>query len=517
MANKLTKEKLKLLIEQMLNEKKISDKIGGGQVDDNSNAAAFKKKFGSSFPAMTPQEFKALSAEDGNVNDFSASDLYNAFREPTSAEYQTALKFNKAKQTYKDAVSGSLAAAVSGLNLDKVQDMSAIAPRTKVKAVKATDIDSIAFKSLQTVSADPEKSTDMGKFPEGLSTAINTVFSGDNSFSARIEKVSSLTSLIYKKMDGGYKDNAAAIEQQYQKSSDFLATVMFLDYLTTLVREIDSGAAAYQFESFLAMLSGGRVRGKESGPGGGMGATDFETNTGQKGSAKYVKNVSLSKVKQSAAGFVKNEPYVYIIAHKKDKSGGNMSDPRKIASIDIYMLSLITPDLVNFIIKNSKGEYIYRKVKGDGQIQLGGIGTALVNPLTLILQGDQKYAKSLNKQLSSNIQNNLQTKKQTAINAYKNISKNSYIADEKLKAYMASGKVKAGNEALEAMIEVEKGISEITTAFAAKSNAPKTYTQQIKKGIGGATLEENKKNQTKSLKDLDKLIERVILESMNKK
>jgi len=516
MANKLTKEKLNLLIEQVLSEKKISDKIGGGRQIDTDTTGFAKKKFGAKMNALTAAEFETLSAEDGQQGDFTASDLYNAFREPSnSSEYKTAMKFNNAKKKYQDAVSGSLAAAVSKLNPKTVKDMEDVFdPNKKVKAVKASGIDSMAFKALQTVSADPSDATAMGAFPEGLSTAINTVFASDNTFTDRINKVSSLTKLIYKKKPGGYKKNASEIEDKFKKSSDLLATVMFLDYITTLVREIDSGAAAYQFESFLAMLSGGRVKGKAKTEAGKMGATDFETNTGVQGSAKYLKDVNLSSVTQAANGFEKDTPYIYIIAHKVDSAGGGMSDPRQIASVNIYMLTIITPDLTNFIIRNSNGDYIYRKVKGDGKIQLGGIGKALVDPLTLHLQGDQTNANSLSKQLSKNIQDKLGKKNRAAVTAYKKISENSYTADEKLKAYMVSGKVGAGNAALKAMMQMELGISELTTAFTrAKEPGESKYTQQIKKGIDGNNLKENK---TKSLKELDKLIEHVILNKMNK-
>ena len=73
--------------------------------------------------------------------------------------------------------------------------------------------------------------------------------------------------------------------------SEDLAKVIVADYVTTLVKQIDAGAAAYRFEMLLAMMAGGRVTGKSSAKDdsgketGKMGAVDFEMANGAAGSS----------------------------------------------------------------------------------------------------------------------------------------------------------------------------------------------------------------------------------------
>ena len=82
------------------------------------------------------------------------------------------------------------------------------------------------------------------------------------------------------------------------------------------------------------------------------------------------------------------------------------------------------------------------------------------------------------------------------------VSKNAYVADEKMKAFMSTGNTRTGDDALRAMMQMEKGVSMLAPVFDPSAK----YKQQIKKGISGTRLEEKK-----SKKDLDKLIKEVIL------
>ena len=134
----------------------------------------------------------------------------------------------------------------------------------------------------------------------------------------------------------------------------------------------------------------------------------------------------------------------------------------------------------------------------------------MVNPITLYVEKETNESKSFRQQLLGDIGEKLETtggQHKEALVAYNQISKYSYVADEKLKSFMTTGEDGAGNEALKAMMQMELGIEKIAPIFNSQ------YSAQITKGLKGEPLTENK---TKSLKELDKLIEHVILNKMNK-
>ena len=89
------------------------------------------------------------------------------------------------------------------------------------------------------------------------------------------------------------------------------------------------------------------------------------------------------------------------------------------------------------------------------------------------------------------------------IKALRDAMSNLYQANEKTQAYASTDDTTIGNKALEALIAAEQNILQIAAGFrqqaAPKKRAAKKITQE-----------------NKSLKKLDKLIERVILENINK-
>jgi len=516
---KLTEEILhKLILEEMklLNEREIikikipNSKEKRIDLDTQTPTKVFKTT------GVNKNAFRQLAGEDGEPKDFTTDDLYQALVQApeTSAQHKAALRFkdsDRVKVAYKKAAEDAYNAAQMAAP-EKVSDIDAFDPDKPTGIATSDDISSMAFKQLQTVAADPKDPTEMGKFPEGLATAVDVVFAGINNFESRINKISELTQKIYIPKGGrggGYAANAQDIVKDYDKPSDLLAAVLFLDYVTTVIKEIDAGAAAYQFESMLALLSGGRVTGKLTTAGGKMSAADFVTNKNVKGSAKYYSNVSKSQITQAATGFDVNTPYVYIVAHKKATTkGGSLSTgastPQDIVAVDIYTFSIMTPDKINFIVRNSSGTQVFLKKDGSNKLKLGG-DQVLTNPMTLIVEKDTKTKKAFRQQLIDGVGKKFDLKRKKALEAYDNISKNSYIADQKLKVFMSTGEDGAGNDALRAMMAVETGISLITPIV---TTPKQKYKQQIKKGIGGVNLEENDKLDEKAL---DKIIKEVIL------
>ena len=145
----------------------------------------------------------------------------------------------------------------------------------------------------------------------------------------------------------GPKAGKAALANK--PNNEFLAEVMLLEYFAEIVSSFDQGAGAYLFEYFLAALSGGRVTGKEAGPGGGMGAVDFRTKGGQAGSAKFYS--SSSDISQAISGFNFNKEVRYIIGLKKQtkgqigtKTAKGGTDPARLIGADIYYVSVTRTD-----------------------------------------------------------------------------------------------------------------------------------------------------------------------------
>ena len=130
--------------------------------------------------------------------------------------------------------------------------------------------------------------------------------------------------------------NEAATPTSSDKYFDFFNKTMMMDYINKMVFEMDSMSGAYTFEAFCAYLAGGISGGKTKGLSGKMGATDFSTADGGKGSAKYLK--TMSEFKQSAGDFVVNQPITYIFASKRDSSSKGVSSPDQIHEIEMYVV-----------------------------------------------------------------------------------------------------------------------------------------------------------------------------------
>ena len=99
MSNKkLTEERIKELIREMLQENKI--KISLPNIDKSTKVDTskidFHKDFGSKVDKITKKNFEKLSDLDDSAGDLTLSDLYNAFLEPTSsAVHKAAAKLKK--------------------------------------------------------------------------------------------------------------------------------------------------------------------------------------------------------------------------------------------------------------------------------------------------------------------------------------------------------------------------------------------------------------------------------------
>jgi hypothetical protein len=136
---------------------------------------------------------------------------------------------------------------------------------------------------------------DFGEFDLADSSLIKRFFGKTDAVSVRIKKVSDISLKFLEMAEKG--------EAYSGSNSDFLSEIQLLDLITSVVKDYDSGAGAYVFEYFLALLAGGNVEGKATTDAGKMGAADlvYTLKDGKRyGSAKFVQRGSSS---QAVSGF----------------------------------------------------------------------------------------------------------------------------------------------------------------------------------------------------------------------
>tara|TARA_R110002020_G_scaffold184661_1_gene381798 strand:+ start:103 stop:1488 length:1386 start_codon:yes stop_codon:yes gene_type:complete len=338
-----------------------------------------------------------------------------------------------------------------------------------IQTIDSEKIRSIAFKQLQTVSADPDEPSAMGQFPEGIGTAMNVVFSGVGTFRARLERLAEVCEQAI--------SNVGTVSQG-DTPTNAIANMLILDYVSTLVREIDSGAGAYNFEALLAMLTGGRVVGKETTPEGQMGGADFKSADGSAGSSKYYGR--LSGIDQSAKGFTVNEPVFYVIAIKQSEDG-TTSDPRKITSLNIYTLSVIKlAENVNgkdvFAYKYSNSDVVVNAIEAGGRINLSAGLSSKGDPLNirLVTSGNQRDIRRVVDAITREREDSVAL----ALEQFKTLSSNLYTANEKSQAYASTGDIEKGNEALGNLQAADKAMIELAKIIAGEEKVD-TDTRKI--------------------------------------
>ena len=162
-----------------------------------------------------------------------------------------------------------------------------------------------------------------------------------NELSSRLQALTNFSTIIAGAEEKEYQINALKGRYTNEGSLDtmklsqnFIVNIGVLDMFNNFAKNIDFGAGAYFFETFLAYLAGGQAGGKTSGVAGGMGEADFLKADGTKGSAKYMQKGA--ETKQSWKNFVEGFPVEYIMAYKSDESGAETSDVEKLYKIDLY-------------------------------------------------------------------------------------------------------------------------------------------------------------------------------------
>lgn len=484
MANKLTKKKIDLLIEQVMNEdiklntKNLDDFLKNQYVDDPTVSAKGKADLKTDVSVRKAvKDIAALKTPPENeLSDADLDYIENNIENPEIMNTEIMRQLIAIKYATKNDVLKKRIIAILNTRDKWIQD-------------KSIERQSLSQPQIRTVPA--EASVEEGRYTGDIEPMLATIFKDTNpQIKARMKKVSEISKLFYSAAEGS-EDSIEKLNAL--PSTDFLAYVSLMDYFVEVTKSFDAGSGAYLFEWFLAMLSGGKVTGKESGPGGGMGAVDFEGAPGiGRGSAKYYQKKS--KISQAATGFKTGELVHYIVALKKQdrrqigKTGSGTSDPSKLTMVDIY-----APKVKK--ISDTKFEINKTLVNIETPTSKVPIGKHLGELVDTIYVA-QVPTKSFRDMVYKSVNSDLTKMKRELLETFEGFFKQLEIADTSCRKYSVTG-----------------DIDNATATFTALDMAGDQFDELVPKVNPENGLQENK---NKSLKELDKLIEHVILNKMNK-
>ena len=349
-----------------------------------------------------------------------------------------------------------------------------------------------------------------GVFNSEIDNILNSIFSDAGDIKSRVEKLSSISKKYYAAAGG---DDTAKNEILGMDKRLMLSEIMLMDYFAEISKSFDSGAGGYVFEYFLAMLVGGKVTGKQSGPGQGMGAVDFVSGNNTKGSAKwYAKN---SNITQAPDGFNMDEPVNYIFGFKKQgseqviKISRGTSDPAKIMAVDMYYLQIKRITDTKFQIYRLKND---GSISGSPRVQVvkksrgGKYGKLLLSQYL----GDETYLDTVyisrvrTQTFRQMVHKAVSGENKQIIQFLENYVGSLRKAEASSKKYATSeGTVSDGQNAFDALYSAEIHMEEFVGAL-----DPERVV------VGEPSRAEIVENNEKITHDLlDKMIQRVILEN----
>ena len=526
MSNKITEDTIKKIIEEFLKEQnnlneRVADTSDWGhssglypnnlfdKIKIKGNKLSKKSKEYAKIKAISTLDGSPQAGEPGST--LSTTDLQKA-------AVSDSIKVPGLNQNKKISIKGAAQDIIKNAdpafwdfdkNPEDIDDPSEFAVGDETEAKKGLGVyepKSIAFGQMANIGMqDPD--TVVGDIQLGIGTAMKEFFKDKTTFIDRINAISQFTKNIF--IDGNLPTDKRSL----------LRASLVTDYLTTIVNEIDSGSGAYQFETFLAAIAGGRVIGKTDVDSSGgtkasskMGAVDFQTADGSFGSSKYYS--STSGLSQAFSGFddKKNKTTLYIIAIKKSLSGitgasgsgeATTSDPGKIMALDIYMVS-VKPKVDNPRSGSDFAVKINGLSQGEGAETTGGalkiaattkgsetFSIAKATPIKLYMATEG--GQSLKQKLVDLTQDDTKDLN-NAYRAFDQLFKNLYDANQNAQAYASSGDKDQGNKALstlatsdEQLINLVKLITKDTKdtfdASARKINEQKITSNFLKKLI----------------------------------
>jgi hypothetical protein len=503
MTNKLTKKKIDLLIEQVLNED-INITDIEKQLKNNAKAAYDADSKG------IKKKIIKVASNDNKTQDVSVKDIATALQDQDQ-EQLSAIEFlekslNKANSAYKQLQIDKQAAAKELAGDKGTNDEVGTSMITK------KEIQDVIFnydlKNASMQDATPSLPPSLKNLFDILGLESGTLF-------GRLEKLIEFSNKVIEASEEGGPTKAL----EKMGPLKFIQFTMAMDYISTIVKSMDAGSGAYMFETFLAALAGGNVTGKEQTAKGTMGGADFSfgNNPDARGSSKYLK--STSEATQAVSGFEKIESVHYVIAEKvldKGKAQGakeSSVDVDQIVAFKIYypVLQVVVPKRV-FQFRNTKKETIGEPIIQDtGSITIPRKN--LIGELKLVSANGEKFRDILKKSVD-NIGGDIQSAFTKFQDAFDKVGS----AKESVGSYSTTGKASDGNKAIQDMLAYKTALASV---FDTLKNIRDSGGEEGKPATGyeapsDVEVGKLKENKTKSLKELDKLIEHVILNKMNK-
>jgi len=501
MSSKLTNKKLDELILEVLQEDiSISDiesqlKTADKTAYDDVNKGIKKKII-------------KVASNDNEKKDVSVKDIATALQDPDQEEL-SAIKFldqglNKNKTAYNQLQKDKQAAAS---DIATGQDVDL---KTGASKITKKDIQDVIF-NYDLKNASMQDGTP--SLPPSLKNLFDILGLQSGTLFGRLKKLIEFSNNVIK---AAQSDAAAKQTLDNLGPLKFIQFTMAMDYISTIVKSMDAGSGAYMFETFLAALAGGNVTGKEQTKKGTMGGADFSfgKNSNARGSSKYLK--STSEATQAVSGFEKQETIHYVIAEKVlDAAGGKESsvDVDQIVAFKIYypVLQVVVPKRV-FQFRDTSGGTIGSPIIQDK----GSITIPRANPigeLKLVSANGEKFRDILKKSVDK-IGGDIQSAFTKFQDAFDKVGS----AKESVGSYSTSGKQADGNKAIEDMLEYKAALASVfdTLKGIGYSDGEESKPATGYEAPEQATVDRLKENKTKSLKELDKLIEHVILNKINK-
>lgn len=284
-----------------------------------------------------------------------------------------------------------------------------------------------------------------------------------------------------------------------------------LSMLSTATRTADGSAAGFTMEAFFAMMLGGEKTGQAQGAG------DFQGPDGKSYSSKYSKGPSGTS--QAASGFkTKNEVITYVIGGKRIDLSGSTSTAKygtgaKRATQTFIGVEIGIFDVKTTIAREQIKVYQHGTAKalkyngetnkidkndgkfdfGDTQTQLDNIPSKNKYIIAFVDSKEKSFKEAFSEALEASTQN---TVKQV-MKIYNRLKLIRESGTDLIKDNSVASAFSMADNYKTLKTEIEQLFDSVDVGMVSKVD-----------------LAENKKNQTKSLKDLDKLIERVILNKM---
>lgn len=372
-----------------------------------------------------------------------------------------------------------------------------------------------------------DASSEAGEFPAEIVNTCNALLGGKNLYE-RLQEITEFSNVLA---------NPSRIEELPQpQASKYYSSVIMQDYLNKIIKNMDERSGAYLFESFLAMLSGGKVVGGDTSDDS---VTDFEIQTTGgtlKGSAKYYSDSS--GISQAKVGFDKlalsgKHPVHYIVALKEKEEG-------KIRKLKIHYFKVLAElikkrtskasqgslEMVDIRIKifspqkdgvilheaeyeaslksktNREGKEVWSVVADDVNLGYANLykEETTVGTLDLLVDDEKQYKTVVLDSVSK-----LNADLGSVVEQTSNIQQLSNSFNQNLRQYIQQNEVESGDQSIKDFNETREQMQLIFNKLSEMGFA-----------TTGQAIAENKKINKKSLKDLDKLIERVIIYNMNK-